>query len=55
VAQAYEYEVIQSTSTADFVAALASADADGWEVVGYAIYRPTTVETEQSALLRRRA
>lgn len=52
MAQAYEYEVIQNSNVGTFVAALATEDAAGWEVIGYTAVAGNPVV--HSAILRRR-
>ena len=49
MAQAYEYALVENTDRPTFLASVASYDADGWEVVGFA-----AAGSNLMALVRRR-
>lgn len=53
MAQAYEYTIVQNTNDTTFLSDLATADAAGWEVIGYNSME-LGVSVLRTALLRRR-
>ena len=54
MAQAYEYKIVGDISSTTFASALATEDAAGWEVIGYAATWTGGSSTTYTALLRRR-